>query len=276
MLMIHDTTKHALDSLMEDMPHAMLLSGRVGVGLSYIAKHYAVHSDMVTQVVLPSKDDVVDIDKGIITVEQVRDLYSSTRTREPKGRIVIIDYAERMGVPAQNAFLKLLEEPIKGTHFMLLSHTPERLLPTILSRAQHVAIRPIDHTSSLQLLDELGVSDPTKRTQLLFIAEGLPAELTRLAKDSSRFESRVAIVKDAREFIVGTPYAKLLLAAKYKDDRQGALLMLDDAARQLRQSTADKGDTANLRVIERIEKAHQYITDQGNVRLHLSAASLFS
>lgn len=274
MLAIHPVTKRMLEAAEQTTPHALLLTGPVGVGLNSIAEFYAHQSGAVLQRVLPTKDGVIDYEKGVISVEHIRDLYDSTKTREPKGRIILIDGAERMGIPAQNAFLKLLEEPIEGTRFFLLSHASERLLSTITSRAQHVAVRPLSLADTEVFLDTLKVKETTKRAQLLFIAEGLPAELSRLVENEAVFNARVDIIKDARTFISGSPYERLTVAQRYKDNRQDALLLLTDATKQLRRTVAEKGDESLLQAIRQIERAHQSITDQGNVRLHLVSACL--
>lgn len=254
--------------------HALLLSGAEGVGLMTIARHYADMSGAIVSLVLPEKDEKIDLEKGTIAIASVRRLYEQTRTVEPKGRIIIIDYVERMATAAQNAFLKLLEEPIEGTRFILLSHQPQQLLPTIHSRVQHIVLRPITEEASGALLDELSVTDATKRTQLLFIAEGLPAILTRLAQDEGLFKARAETVKDARTFVTGTPYERLLVAKKYKDTRPGALLLVEDALRMLQRTLEAKSDTNALHMLTRLEGVHKRLTEQGNIRLQLFAAAV--
>ena len=271
-VILNKATKTILETLVKDSPHALLLSGKPGIGLFTVAYEYVRQGTSIVITVLPEKNDAVDIEKGTITVESIRRLYDLTKTIDPRGRTIIIDYAERMGIPAQNAFLKLLEEPPKNTRFVLLSHTPESLLPTIHSRVQHVELRPISRQQSENLLDELGVKDSMKRTQLLFIAEGLPAELTRLAQNEADFIVRAEIVKDAREFITGTPYGRLMLAKKYKDSRTKAITLLEDALKQLEQTVARGGNESMIMVINRLEKLHTRISEQGNVRLQLSSA----
>ena len=264
-----------LDAVVRDEPHALLLTGPAGIGLATIASSLYVsgHAQVIT--VLPEKNEKVDLEKGIITVDSIRRLYDATRTLEPKGRVIIIDYAERMAPAAQNAFLKLLEEPTEGTRFMLLSHQPELLLPTITSRSQQVALRPITAEQSTELLDTLGVQDATKRAQLLFIAQGLPAELTRLVSDDERFDARATVVKDARSLVTGAAYEKLLLAKKYKDSREDALTLLEDALKLLKRTVAANGDAMSLRMLTRFEAIHKRVTEQGNVRLQLSATVLY-
>jgi DNA polymerase-3 subunit delta' len=78
-------------------------------------------------IILPEKDEKIDIEKGVISVEIMRRLYDETRTKTEGERIIIIDYAERMTTQAQNAFLKLLEEPGDDVYFILVSNTTSKL-----------------------------------------------------------------------------------------------------------------------------------------------------
>ncbi len=264
-------TREHLSQYASDLPGALLITGEEGIGLTAAAKYIAQSSKSVIYTVLPEKDDKVDIEKGSITIDSIRRLYSLTKTIEPKGRVVMIDYAERMAKPAQNAFLKLLEEPGEGTHFILLTHQPGLLLPTILSRAQRLDMRSITKEQSLDLLDALKVRDERQEAQLLFIAAGLPAELTRLVTDASYFEKRIEIIKDAREFIIGTAYARLLLAKKYKDDRSKALILLSDAMKQVQRTLADGGAATSIDTLSQLQEAYERIKANGNIRLQLAS-----
>lgn len=271
-LHVHPDTQKILDVFMKDAPHAIILTGKKGVGLATITNDFAKKSKKIVLTVLPEKDEKVDVEKGTITVQSIRRLYDITKTIEPNGRIIVIDYAERMGVPAQNAFLKLLEEPVEGTQFILLTHQPEVLLPTIRSRSQLAMVKPVDGSVSQQIINELKVTDSTKQAQLLFIAGGLPAELYRLANDDDYFQSRAQIVKDAREFVTGSPYGRLLLAHKYKNDRNGALVLVEDASRMVQKNLASGGSENLVKTLQRLEKLHLRLSEQGNVKLQLSSA----
>ncbi len=270
-LVVHPESKRLLDAVLKGLPHAVLLTGPTGVGLATLARHYAGMSSSQLITVLPEKNEKIDVEKGSITVDSIRRLYDVTRTIEPAGRIIVIDYTERMAPAAQNAFLKLLEEPTEGTRFMLLTHQPELILPTIASRSQRIDVRPVTQAQSNALLDVLKVTDATKRAQLLFIAEGLPAELTRLVADDAAFESRASLVKDARSLVTGSAYERLLLAKKYKDSRETALILIEDSLKLLRRTIATNGDVASLRALTRFEVIHKRLSEQGNVRLQLSA-----
>jgi len=264
-------TKRQLEQFALRLPGALLITGSEGIGLTSAAEEVALHSKAVTYTVLPEKDEKVDIEKGSITVDSIRRLYTLTKTVEPNGRVVIIDYAERMAKTAQNAFLKLLEEPSEGTHFILLTHQPGLLLPTILSRAQRLDMRPITLEQSNDLLDALKVRDERLKSQLLFIAGGMPAELTRLVSDSKYFELRSGIIKDAREYVVGNAYARLLIAKKYKDDRSQALTLLADAMKLLQKTLVNGGDSTSITTITQLEQVYGRILGNGNIRLQLAS-----
>jgi hypothetical protein len=260
-----------LEKIAHHLPGALLLTGDVGVGLNAAALEVTLRTKAVVQTVYPEKDEKVDIEKGSITVDSIRRLYEITKTIEPNGRVIVIDYAERMAKAAQNAFLKLLEEPSAGTHFILLTHQPGLLLPTILSRAQRIDVRPITTEQSNELLDSLKVRDDRQKAQLMFIANGLPAELTRLVQDAKYFEARTAIIKDAREFVVGGAYERLLIAKKYKDDRTNALLLLADAMKLLQRTVVGGGDESSIARIAKLEEVYGVILGNGNIRLQLAS-----
>jgi DNA polymerase III delta prime subunit len=272
MYFIHPDTQRMIDAFAVSGAHAAIVIGQEGVGLSFIANYIAKQSTATVITVLPEKDEVVNLEKGTITIQSIRRLYDLTKTTEPKGRVIIIDYAERMGIPAQNAFLKLLEEPVAGTRFILLTHQSSTLLPTILSRAQLITVKPVSMADSEKLIDTLKVTDATKRAQLLFIASGRPAELTKLANDDEAFTQRAQIVKDARTFITASPYERLKLANKYKGDRAIALTLVEDGLKLLRRSLSDNGEQANLAALNHLEAIHKRLSEQGNVKLQLSSA----
>jgi DNA polymerase-3 subunit delta' len=90
-----------------------------------------------------------------ITVDQVRGLqrlFSTTASMSP-WRVVVIDAIDDLERNAANALLKNLEEPPPHSVFLLVSHAPERLLPTIRSRCRQMrlsALQPDALASALR------------------------------------------------------------------------------------------------------------------------------
>jgi hypothetical protein len=271
---IQPHTKNRLDILVRDLPQSMVFTGPEGVGLTSVIGYVADLVKTTPIYILPEKDEKVDIEKGVITVDIIRRLYSMTKTIETGMRLIVIDYAQRMGVQAQNAFLKLLEEPGANTHFILLTDTVSKLLPTIRSRVQTIEINPITATQSDALLDELKITDKTRRSQLLFIATGLPAQLSLLATDDKAFEARAQIIRDARAYLQGSMYDRLKLALVYKDDRQGSVTLLLDAMKLLRDSLKNGINPEQVKNIAVLLKTYERIETNGNVRLQLASVAL--
>jgi DNA polymerase-3 subunit delta' len=270
-LFIHPATKQRLDAYVRDMPQSLAFAGPEGVGLSASVSYVAAALNTKPMYVLPEKDEKTDLEKGVITVDIIRRLYAQTKTVEKGIRLIVIDYAERMGVQAQNAFLKLLEEPGENTHFILLTHAVSKLLPTIRSRVQLLEVKPVLKEQSEELLQELKVTDPQKKAQLLFIANGLPALLTRLSHDDTAFEARAQLIRDARTYLQGSPYERLKVAVSFKDDRQKALTMLLDAMKLLQSSLKTGQNPDQVKMIDTLLAIYERVAANGNVRLQLAS-----
>ena len=90
-----------------------------------------------------------------ISIAQVRALqpmFATTPSMSPR-RVVLIDSVDDLERPgASNALLKNLEEPPAGTIFILISHSPGRLLPTIRSRCRRLRFDPLDDAMMAQVL----------------------------------------------------------------------------------------------------------------------------
>jgi len=267
---MYPASEKMLVAVTNNLPQSLFLTGETGVGLAVISKYIAELRKVTPTIILPEKDEKIDLEKGIISVEIMRRLYNETRTKTAGERIIIIDYAERMTLQAQNAFLKLLEEPGKGVYFILVSHSISKLLPTIISRTENLNMRPVSLKQSEVLLDSLSIIDKTKRSQLLFMAEGLPAELNRLINDDAYFDKRSLIIRDARELLRGNTYNKLLIAQRYKDDRAATLLLLLDSTKILKKSIVSSPQIDTINHIDKILDAYERIEANGNIRLCLA------
>ncbi|MEK6607890.1 MAG: DNA polymerase III subunit delta' [Myxococcota bacterium] len=97
-------------------------------------------------------------DGASIKIEQVRDLQLrlAHRPNEARRRVVIVDPADKLYPNAQNALLKLLEEPRLDTHIVLISAAPHRLLPTVRSRCQRVTFVPLGAKAIAKLCEARG------------------------------------------------------------------------------------------------------------------------
>ena len=91
-----------------------------------------------------------------ISVDDMRGLEKSfyVASQPGKWKVGVILHADRMGIEAENAFLKTLEEPPDSCLLLLLSDSPELLLPTILSRCVRL---PLMAPAERRVIGECGV-----------------------------------------------------------------------------------------------------------------------
>ncbi|WP_300671147.1 DNA polymerase III subunit delta' [Desulfoluna sp.] len=106
---------------------------------------------------------VIEPEGSHIKIAQIRDLCNTLLAKplEATHRVILIKDAGRMNREAANALLKVLEEPPAGTFFILTSHQPSELLPTVLSRCQVIRFRPLAQETVIRgLMTEANLQKP--------------------------------------------------------------------------------------------------------------------
>jgi DNA polymerase-3 subunit delta' len=104
-----------------------------------------------------SRDELTDI-----SVDQIRRIvlsHAPYAPHEARSRVFIVRRAEELSVSAANAMLKTLEEPRQGTHFILLTSRPDRLLDTIRSRTMPIRFAPLGAPILRSILTARGVPE---------------------------------------------------------------------------------------------------------------------
>ena len=119
-----------------------------------------------------------------VTVDQVRSLqpmFATTPSLSPR-RVVVVDAIDDLERNAANALLKNLEEPPAGTVFLLVSHAPGRLLPTIRSRCRTLRLGPLDEAATRAVLRvTLSEAEDAEIEGLVRVAAGVPGAALRFA-----------------------------------------------------------------------------------------------
>ncbi len=200
------------------IPHALIFSGAGGVGKKSAALALAMvcncedppaargHSDAIRK---PSADaplpaachncrscrwiqngshpDVlrIDPDGSLIRIGQIRSLID-TLSMKPYGagrRVVIINEAHSMNPEAGNALLKMLEEPPADTVLILMAPQTADLLPTIVSRCQHIRFRPLTDATLTALLIAQEKLPPEDAAATARIAGGSYTQAVSMIRD---------------------------------------------------------------------------------------------
>lgn len=197
--------------------HAWLLAGPAGVGKAHFARLAALrllaeaagqtslspgldvaaestaaklfaagtHPDYRELRRLPKDADKSDELTRSITIAQVRELIGGLANKPALSsrRVIVIDSVDDLERPgASNALLKSLEEPPAGTVFLLVSHAPGRLLPTIRSRCRTIRFGPLSDTEVDAVLARvLPDADASERAALAGAGEGAPGRAIHYA-----------------------------------------------------------------------------------------------
>jgi len=124
--------------------------------------------------------------KANITVEEVRKLKSFFTLSAADGgwRVAIVDCADEMNASAENALLKILEEPPAKTIILLISHQPARLLPTIRSRCRALRCQALTPTALNDAMTQAGFDAGDNAVALAELSGGSAgAAIALLAQD---------------------------------------------------------------------------------------------
>lgn len=118
---------------------------------------------------------------GIDQVRLLQQTLSLSPARSDSVRVVVIDEAENLTLEAQNALLKLIEEPPPATTLILIVTNLEALLPTVRSRSQSLYFPPVTGEAMKQWLGKQKL--PTD-SRIIELASGAPGLALRLNQDS--------------------------------------------------------------------------------------------
>ena len=200
------------------MPHAWLLAGPEGTGKATFA-HLAARAILSGEPSLkhdaniPAHQRIADGNETALTiltrsinektgklrsnipVEDIRALKRALNFAPTEGgwRVVIVDPAEDMNSSAANALLKVLEEPPERVVFFLVTHTPRRLLPTILSRCRRLDFSALED-GDLAAAFEDATGEPPRESLIAAARGSVGAALALAAQDGNALQDAIQSV----------------------------------------------------------------------------------
>lgn len=165
------------------------------------------HPDLV--VVGPDPEKVTKI----LSVDQIHQLISAVQLQRhsARRRFVLLDPADALNEDAANALLKTLEEPPRGTQFVLVTARVASLLPTIRSRTQRVRFGPVPEADLLQWAANRQISP-----EIVRMAGGSLGGALHLAEGAA--EARTTL-RDAVIAAAGQPLVKLFALTEAEGKR---------------------------------------------------------
>jgi DNA polymerase III subunit delta' len=147
---------------------------------------------------------------GIDTIRRLR-ASVALMPLESSRRILIIEDAETMPEPAQQALLKVLEEPPSSVIFLLLADEPEALLETVRSRCEEIPMRPVATSIIEKVLEDNGVA-ASLAAEIAALSQGRATWALAAATDAKLLQAQRDEREAARLWLSSTPYDRLVNA----------------------------------------------------------------
>ncbi len=200
----HEMVRSELERLaaLSEAPQSFLFSGPRHVGKRLVALWFAekliaenIQGSFPQNLLMIEPVEVASakrVREHLIPVESIREAqkFLALSPMGGKRRVLMIDGAEKLGVGAANALLKILEEPPEKSVIILLSAEPGNLLPTILSRVVNIHFRPVSSDCIKQ--EVTGASGLPQ----FFLDLGLPGVVIDALESSEQFASKKQILRN--------------------------------------------------------------------------------
>jgi DNA polymerase-3 subunit delta' len=201
-----------------------------------------------------------------LKIDQVRALQHDLALSPFEGRyrVAIFDQFETATIEAQNALLKTLEEPPAYAVLIVLAADPELLLPTIVSRCQQIALRPLTLTQVREALMSRWHVPGDQADLLAHLSGGRLGWAVTAAADQSILEARTTALDDLEQLLKADRVTRFAYAEALtkKDDRTRATLDLWRTWWRdvLLATSGSAAELVNLDRIDQIRALAQHVT----------------
>ena len=240
-------------------------------------------------------------DRATIGVDHVKDLREDMflSSTEARYKVYIIRDAETMTAEAQNALLKVLEEPPSRVVILLLASECDKILTTIKSRVQYIAMSRFSESELSELLPHvseaaarLRMTDPAKLSGIIMSADGVLGRAIRLTDPKLSAENdadRAAVLGILRAMRTGVRYSEVREAMQRLPSKRPELqraiesvtvgvrdliaVKYSQSARMLFFSTRDEaaeisdiiGEKRLIAIYDALREAHEYCAKNAGV-----------
>jgi DNA polymerase-3 subunit delta' len=241
----HDWAVSRLSCAVEDgrLAHAYLITGPARVGKTTLARALAMAINCTGQprpcgrcraCVRIASDTHADVrlvspEGERLKIDQVRELQRelSLSPVEARMRVAILDDFDRATTEAMNALLKTLEEPASSAVLIVIAPEAELLLPTIVSRCQVVALRPLTIGQvRAALIERWGVEAP-RADLLAHLSGGRLGWAVAAARDGSILEKRAARLDELQRLLSATRVERFAYAEALARNTDGLRQAID-------------------------------------------------
>lgn len=276
-----------------NIPHAMIFSGPEMIGKKKIAIEFIKNifcEELCGECYFcksieynPDINIISPVD-GNIEIEEIRKAKErlSLKPYYNKIKALIIDDSHLMKSDAQNAFLKMLEEPKGDTLIIFITPFREMLLKTIRSRAQEIKFSLVGNEEIEKYLISLGASSK-KAKEISLISSGQIGKAINFFEDKSKMDFFNKSIEDIIFLSRSNISQRFQYAEKLKDDKIKIIEILDIWERFLRReillkvfnykSSVNYSLQKTKELIDELEKI-KYIIESSNINKRIAFESL--
>jgi DNA polymerase-3 subunit delta' len=248
----------------DSLNHAYIFSGPEQVGKFTLAKMFALHAISGTKMILDINDfdknallDLILVSpeivekKGIskqrdISIESVREVKKSLSLFPYHGKykILIIDDAHKLNISAQNALLKILEEPNPTTMIILVTHEIDRILPTLQSRSQIVNFGLINDADMQNIFS----------ANIVSLSAGRPGIANLISHNENERVFRAEALSELKKVVGGSLNDRFSLAEEFSKDIVKTLNKLNAWIWEMRKNALVGDEYQRSKIYASIEK----------------------
>ncbi|MFA5730227.1 MAG: hypothetical protein WC938_03370 [Candidatus Paceibacterota bacterium] len=297
----HKKQREVLERLAKgkNIPHALLFSGVEKIGKKKVAvefiksifcekeKGFCGECYSCKSIDSSSFPDlsIIEAKDRNIEIEEVRDLQNrlSLKSYNNSLKIGIIDDAHLMRKDAQNALLKVLEEPKGDTLLILITSYPQMLLPTVRSRLEEIKFSIVSRREIEDYLISLGAKEE-KAKEIALISSGQIGKAIEFFNNEDKLNFFNKAVKDIVSLARSEMYKRFDFAKEFKENQDEIVNVLDVWERFMRREIllkvyGNKGSLENYslkkikEVIDELEKT-KYLIENTNVNKKLALENL--
>lgn len=199
------------------LPHALLFTGQEKLGKKTLAVRFAklLLGEDIEKRQHPDFIFVSPIEKEI-QIDQIRELIWKLSLKPSLAplKIAIIDQAHCLNQEAQNCFLKTLEEPKDKSLIILITETPELLLPTIISRSEIIKFYPVPKLEIENYLREKKIFQEKEIELISEISQGKPGVAIDFLNEPKKMKERLKRINE----LIKLTQSSLLSRFKYAEE----------------------------------------------------------
>lgn len=238
--------KYELSEIMKrgTLPHAVIIEGASGTGkrtlADIIAQYCVCRSEsekpcgkcsgcMKAEKHIHPDIFYADGNEKALSVDSIRNMRSEAyiKPNEAPMKVYIMSNCEKMLVPAQNAFLKVLEEPPKNVQFIMTVKSASGMLQTVRSRSRVFSLYPAGTEEAVKIAERrFPNKDIDEIRHIAEICDGNIGMTLQMAENGGEEAQRLA--EDIFNSVTqSTEYSLLTLTGRLSSDRNFAVNVLD-------------------------------------------------